>query len=75
MDFSSKEDAGRNTKMLVKYPEFRIVLITMKALSRWDDHKTNARILIHVLRGHIQFHAPKGTFDVRPGQLLALDPH
>jgi quercetin dioxygenase-like cupin family protein len=56
--------------MLVKYPEFRIVLITMRALSRWDDHKTN----INVLRGHIQFRTPNGTFDVRPGQLLALDP-
>lgn len=74
LDSSSKEDAGRNTKMLVKYPEFRIVLITMKALSRWDDHKTNARILVNVLRGHIHFQTPNGTFDVRPGQLLALDP-
>jgi quercetin dioxygenase-like cupin family protein len=74
LDPSSKEDAGHNTKMLVKYPEFRIVLITMRALSRWDDHKTSARIFINVLRGHIQFHTPNGMFDVRPGQLLALDP-
>jgi len=60
--------------MLVKYPEFRILLVIMRALSRWDDHKTNARIVINVLHGHIQFHTPNGTFDVRPGQLLALDP-
>ena len=44
------------------------------AQSRWDDHKTNARILINMLRGHIQFHTPSGAFDLRPGQLLALDP-
>lgn len=73
-DASFKEESGHKTKLLLKYPEFRIVLIFMKALSRWDDHQTKARILIHVLRGHIQFHTPSGTFDLQPGQLLALDP-
>ena len=73
-DASFKEESGHKTKLLLKYPEFRIVLIFMRAASRWDDHQTKARIFIHVLRGHIQFHTPNGTFDLQPGQLLALDP-
>jgi quercetin dioxygenase-like cupin family protein len=71
---ASSEESGRKSKMLVKYPEFRIVLIAMRAGSRWEDHKTNARIGLHVLRGDIRFHTANGTFELRPGQLLTLAP-
>lgn len=73
-DSSYKEESGHKTKMLAKYAEFRIVLITMCAGSRWDDHKTSSRIFVRTLRGHIRFHTPSGAFDVRTGQLLTLDP-
>lgn len=42
-DVSTKEEVGHGTKMLVKHPEFRIVLITMNSGSRWAEHKTNSR--------------------------------
>jgi quercetin dioxygenase-like cupin family protein len=71
---ASSEESGRKSKMLVKHTEFRIVLVTMRAGSRWEDHKTNARICLQVLRGDIRFHTAKGTFDLRPGQLLTLAP-
>jgi quercetin dioxygenase-like cupin family protein len=71
---ASSEESGRKSKMLVKHPEFRIVLITMRTGSRWEDHKTNARICLHVLRGHIRFHTANGAFDLRPGQLITLAP-
>ena len=71
---SVKDEAGRKTKMLVKYPEFRVVLVTMRAATRWNDHKTQARISVQVLRGRIQFHVANATFDLRAGQLLTLDP-
>jgi quercetin dioxygenase-like cupin family protein len=71
---ASSEESGRKMKMLVKHPEFRIVLVTMRAASRWEDHKTNARICLHVLRGDIRFHTANGTFELRPGQLLTLAP-
>lgn len=73
-DASSKGEAGRKSKILLKYLEFRIVLIAMKAGSKWEGHKTNARIFIQPLRGHIRFRTPSGTFDICPGQLLTLDP-
>jgi quercetin dioxygenase-like cupin family protein len=70
----SSEQSGRRSKMLVKYPEFRIVLITMRAESQWEDHKTSARICLHLLRGHIRFHTPNKTVDLKAGQLLTLAP-
>jgi len=69
-----KEEAGRGSKMLARYPEFRIVLITMKAAGRWEDHKTNSRIFVQGLRGHFHFHTPGGAFELRAGQMLTLDP-
>ena len=69
-----KDEAGRKTKMLVKYPEFRIVLVTMRAGARWNDHKTRARISVQVLRGRIQFRVPNATFELQAGRLLTLDP-
>ncbi len=73
-DASAKEEAGRKSKMLVKYPEFRIVLVTMRAGSRWNEHQTPSRIFVQVLRGRILFCAPHATFNLRTGQLLTLDP-
>jgi len=71
---ASSEESGRKSTMLLKHPEFRIVLITMRAGSRWEDHKTSARICLHVLRGDIRFRTANGQFDLRHGQLLTLAP-
>jgi hypothetical protein len=46
------EQAGRKTKMLVKYLEFRIVLVAMQAGRKWEDHKTTARIMVQPLSGN-----------------------
>ena len=68
------EESGRRTKMLAKYPEFRIALVAMRSGSRWDDHKTPARIFVQVVRGRIRFSTPDSTFELGTGQLLALNP-
>ena len=73
-DTSVKEEAGRKSKMLVKYRDFRIVLVTMRAGSRWNEHQTPSRIVVQVLRGSILFSAPHAAFKLRTGQLLTLDP-
>lgn len=73
-DSSVKDESGRKTKMLAKYAEFRIALVTMRSGSRWDDHKTPARIFVQVLRGQIRFHTLGRTFELACGQLLTLDP-
>ncbi len=64
---------GQNTKTLIKYDDFRVVLTALRENMRVPKHKTNGRISVHVLSGHIQLRASGRTFSLRPGGVLALD--
>jgi quercetin dioxygenase-like cupin family protein len=64
---------GRNSKTLVKQPDFRIVLIALKKGGRVDEHKADARISIHTLSGHVKLQLPDEFVDLPAGHLLALD--
>ena len=66
-------DAGRSARTLVKYPDLRIVLVSMKAGTRLKQHRTNARFAILMLAGHVRLHLPNATVEVPRGELLALD--
>ena len=66
-------DAGRSARTLVKYPDLRIVLVSMKAGARFKQHKTSARFAILTLGGHVRLHLPNATVEVPRGELLALD--
>lgn len=37
------------------------------------EHKTEGRISVHLLSGHVQVKAAGRTFSLRPGGMLALD--
>jgi len=64
---------GQNARTLLKYDDFRVVLTVLKARARMPEHKTDGRLSIHVLSGHIRLTALGRTFDLRAGSLLALD--
>jgi quercetin dioxygenase-like cupin family protein len=64
---------GRNARTLMKYEDFRVVLTALKAKTRIPEHKTEGRISIHMLSGHIRLNASGRMFDLLPGSLLALD--
>jgi len=64
---------GQNARTLVKYDDFRVVVVALPAEARMPAHKTDGRISIHLLSGHIRLSASGRTFDLRPGSLLALD--
>jgi quercetin dioxygenase-like cupin family protein len=64
---------GQNAKTLLKYDDFRVVLTALQAKARMPEHKTEGRISVHVLSGHIHVRAAGRTFSLRPGSLLALD--
>ncbi len=70
---SWQADAGRTARTLVKYPDLRIVLVSMKAGSRFNQHRTSARFAILTLAGHVRLHLPNATVEVPRGELLALD--
>jgi quercetin dioxygenase-like cupin family protein len=64
---------GRNARTLMKYDDFRVVLTALQANTRIPEHKTDGRISVHVLTGHIRLNASGRTFNLRPGSLVALD--
>jgi quercetin dioxygenase-like cupin family protein len=64
---------GQNARTLVKYDSVRVVLTAMKAKARMREHKTEGRLSVHVLAGHIHLRAGGRTFSLRAGGLLALD--
>jgi len=64
---------GQNARTLIKYDDFRVVLMALKAGARIPEHKANGRISVQVLAGHIRLNASGRAFDLLPGSLLALD--
>ncbi len=64
---------GQNSKTLVKYDDFRIVLTALKAHTQIPGHETEGRISIHTVRGHLRARALGRTFDLPAGSLLVLD--
>ncbi len=76
-----QEDAargGRNAKTLVKFPDFRIVLMVLRGRSRINEHEAAGRISIQAVRGHIRLHVSSHegageTIDLPAGHLLVLD--
>jgi quercetin dioxygenase-like cupin family protein len=65
--------AGRNSKTLVKYADFRVVLMALKAGMRMEQHQAEGRISVQTVAGHISIRASGRTFDLPAGRLLTLD--
>ena len=64
---------GMTSKTLLKTDDLRIVLIVMQAGARMEEHHSDGRISVQVLRGAIRTRMQEHLVDLTPGQLLALD--
>ena len=64
---------GRNSKTLVKQPDFRIVLIALQNGGHMEEHSADARISIYTLRGHVKLQLPEHSVDLPASHLLVLD--
>jgi quercetin dioxygenase-like cupin family protein len=64
---------GHNARTLVKYEDFRIVLVGLKAHARIPEHKAGGRVSIHTIAGHLQVRAQDRTFSLPAGRVLVLD--
>jgi len=64
---------GRNSKTLVKQPDFRIVLIALQKGGHLDEKSADARISIYTLAGHVKLQVPGQAVDLPEGHLLVLD--
>jgi len=71
---SWKRETGRSSETIVKYAEFRIVLVRMKPGSYMSHHRAEGPISVHALLGKVRIHLPEDrTEDLVPGDLLTLD--
>ena len=71
---SWQRESGRSAETLVKYEEFRIVLVRMKPGSYMSHHRAEGPISIHALEGKIRVHLPADRMEeLEPGDLLTLE--
>jgi quercetin dioxygenase-like cupin family protein len=71
---SWQRESGRSSETLVKYKEFRIVLVRMKHGSYMSHHRAEGPISIQALQGKIRVHLPEDRLeDLSPGDLLMLE--
>jgi len=64
---------GHSAKALLKYSDFRTVLMALKANVRISEHHTNHRVTLQVLEGCVRLHMPSGPVELNRGHLLAID--
>jgi quercetin dioxygenase-like cupin family protein len=64
---------GRISRTLVKHSDFRIVLMLMKTGMLMQEHKTDARISIHILSGRLLIKLEEQTVELPAGHLLVLE--
>jgi quercetin dioxygenase-like cupin family protein len=65
--------SGRNSKTLVKYDDFRIVLTALQAKTTIHEHHSAGRISGQTVEGHLRMHAGGREFDLPTGRVLVLD--
>lgn len=65
--------AGISRKSLVRYSDFRISLIAIKAGMCIEEHENAGRISIQPTAGHIRMRALGAVFDLPKGTVLVLD--
>ena len=71
---SWQRETGRSSETIVKYPEFRIVLIRMKLGSYMSHHRAEGPISVQAVLGKIRIHLPEDRMEeLIPGDLLAIE--
>ena len=71
---SWQRESGRSSETLVKYGEFRIVLVRMKPGSYMSHHRAEGPISIQAIQGRIRVHLPEDRIEeLEVGDLLTLD--
>lgn len=70
---SPKWQSGLARKILIRYPDFLIILRAMKANMQIPEHYSSGRISVQTVQGHIRMHAGGRLFDLPEGKALVLD--
>lgn len=66
-------DGDRNSKMLAKDVDFRVLLSVLKVGARLTEQDGDARVSIHVLDGNARVDVGQGEEKLSPGSLAVID--
>jgi len=64
---------GRNAKTLVKFPDLRLVLTTIRAGQTLTEHQNAGRTCIQTLSARIRVETPHKAFDLPTAHSVAID--
>ena len=68
------QQSDRNSKTLVKHPDLRVVLLTLKAGARLEEHHAPGAITVQALAGRLRVRvADEEPVDLVAGDVFALD--
>jgi quercetin dioxygenase-like cupin family protein len=65
---------GRVTRMLLKSPEVRIVIVGMAKGVTWPEHTASGRVIVRVEQGCITVRTASGETRAGQGVMLGLEP-
>jgi quercetin dioxygenase-like cupin family protein len=65
--------SGRNSKTLVHYDDFRIVLTAIQAKTTIPEHHPDGRISVQTIEGHLRMHVGSKEYDLPAGHVIVLD--
>jgi len=63
---------GRSSRTLAKYPDFRAVLVAMKAGTSMEEHKAAGSISVHVLTGRVRLHTGDQHIEIPADHVVML---
>lgn len=69
----SNNQAGRNSRTLMKAPDLRVLLVTARKGTVIDEHRADGSVTILTVTGAIRLKLEDTTVELKPGELLALD--
>lgn len=67
------EKRDRVMHSVLNWPNLKLVVVAMPAGLSWPQHSTTGRISVQVLHGRIRMKALDQTFELVPGNVLALE--
>ncbi len=73
IDDAMVAERGHSARTLLKNGPLRVTLIKTAPNGSIREHHADGPITVHVLSGELQFVTPEKTWDLRAGDLLALE--
>ena len=70
--FPPHEESGRRAETLLKTPDLRVVLVTMRAGAELSEHTAPSTITVQPLRGRFRFSTDDMSQEIVAGDLVSI---